>query len=38
MDNFSEMPMIATSVYLLIGFVNNIFNEFQILLDKNGGF
>ncbi len=38
MNDFSTIHMVATSVYLIITFVNNIFNECQILLDKNGGF
>jgi hypothetical protein len=38
MDDFSAIPMVATSVHSLITFVNDIFNRCQIVLNQNGGF
>ena len=38
MDDFSAIPMVATSVYLLISYVNNFVNDCKIVLDQCGGF
>jgi hypothetical protein len=38
MDDFSAIPMVANSICSIIKFVNNIFNDLQVLLDEYGGF
>ena len=38
MDDFSATSMVAKSVFSIIRFVNNIFNDCQILLDEYGGY
>ena len=38
MDDFSAISMVANGVCSIIKFANNIFNDFQILLDAHGGF
>jgi hypothetical protein len=38
MNDFSAIPMVANSMYSIITFVNNIFNDLQVVLDEYGGF